>query len=171
MKRLILLVFLSASAAFAQDPSATARAAAGCGPTQVQFDVKLDETAHALAQPEEGKALVYVFEDAITTTTMRIGADGSWVGATNGKSYISFSLAPGIHSVCTEWQSNTFKKTAEKVGGALSLGVQAGKIYYVRMTFEEFSQANGRIRLELADDAEGQFLLSGSLFSKSQPKK
>jgi len=171
MKMLVLLTLLWASAAFAQDPTAAARAAAGCGPSQVQFDAKTDEAAHALAQPDAGKAMVYVFEDAFSVPTMRIGADGAWMGATNSKTYIYFPLSAGNHNVCVEWQSNVFKKTAEKVGAAISVNLEAGRIYYLRMTFEEIAQGSGRIRLELADNAEGQFLVSSSLLSESHPKK
>lgn len=79
MRKELLLVFfaavlLSALPAFAQDQAASARTAAGCGPSQTQFDVKLDDTLHLLAQPEEGKAIVYVFEDDFTGPTMRIGS-------------------------------------------------------------------------------------------------
>jgi hypothetical protein len=161
----------SAASSFAQDQAAAARTAAGCGPSQTQFDVKLDDTLHIPAQPQEGKAIVYVFEDDFTGPTMRIGVDGTWVGATNNKSFIYFSLAPGEHSVCTEWQSNVFKKTSERVGGAKSLTVEAGKVYYLRMTFEEVTKASGRIKLDLTDNAEGQFLLSSSALSNSHPKK
>jgi hypothetical protein len=164
-------IVLCESPAFAQDQAVAARTAAGCGPSQTQFDVKLDDTLHVLAQPEESKAIVYVFEDDLTGPTMRIGIDGSWVGATTGKSFIYFSLTPGEHSVCTEWQSNVFKKTSERVGGAKSLTVEAGKVYFLRMTFEEVTQASGRIKLELTDNAEGQFLLSSSALSNSHPKK
>jgi hypothetical protein len=161
----------SPSSTSAQDQAAAARTAAGCGPSQTQFDVKLDDALHIPAQPEEGKAIVYVFEDDFTGPTMRIGVDGTWMGATNGKSFIYFTLAPGEHSVCTEWQSNVFKKTSERVGGAKSLTVEAGKIYYLRMTFEEVTKASGRIKLDLTDNAEGQFLLSSSALSNSHPKK
>ena len=64
--------------AFAQDQAATARTAAGCGPSQVRFDVKLDVTLHVLAQPEAGQTIVYVFEEDFSGPTMRIGVDGSW---------------------------------------------------------------------------------------------
>jgi hypothetical protein len=171
MKKLLLLTLLFAVSAFAQDQAATARTAAGCGPNQVQFNVKLDDSLHVLAQPEAGKAIVYVFEDAFNSPTMRIGADGAWVGATNAKSFIYFSLTPGDHSVCTEWQSTVFKKTSERVGAAISLNVEAGKVYYIRMTFEEITKGSGRIKLETADNAEGQFLLSSSALSNSRPKK
>jgi hypothetical protein len=168
---LLTAIILYASPAFAQDPTATARAAAGCGPSQIQFNVKTDDTLHLLAEPEAGKAIVYVFEDDFASPTMRIGLDGSWVGATTAKSFIYFSVAPGDHSVCTEWQSSVFKKASERAGGAISLSVEAGRVYYLRMTFEEITKASGRIKLELTDKAEGQFLLSSSALSNSHPKK
>jgi uncharacterized protein DUF2846 len=168
---LFMASILCASSAVAQDQASAARAAAGCGLSQTQFDVKLDDTLHVLAQPETGKAIVYVFEDDFTGPTMRIGVDGTWTGATTGKSFLYFSVTPGEHSVCTEWQSNVFKKTSERVGGAISLNVEAGKVYYLRMTFEEVTKASGRIRLQLTDNAEGQFLLSSSALSNSHPKK
>jgi hypothetical protein len=39
------------------------------------------------------------------------------------------------------------------------------------MTFEEVTKASGRIKLDLADRTEGQFLLSSSALSNSHPKK
>jgi hypothetical protein len=73
--------------------------------------------------------------------------------------------------VWTEWQKTGLKKTSERVGAAISLNVEAGKVYFIRMTFEEITKASGRIKLELADYAEGQFLLSSSALSNSRPKK
>jgi hypothetical protein len=164
-------IVLSASPAFAQDQAAAARTAAGCGPSQTQFDVKTDATLHLLAQPEEGKAIVYVFEPDLTMGTMRIGVDGSWAGATNGSTYLYFSLPPGEHNVCAEWQSSVAKKTAERVGVARTLNVEAGKVYFLRITFAEYDKAWRRLKLELTDKAEGQFLLSSLALSNSHPKK
>ncbi|MGA2098302.1 MAG: DUF2846 domain-containing protein [Candidatus Acidiferrum sp.] len=170
MKKLFLLTMLFAWPVFAQEAT-VARTAAGCGPTQTQFDVKLDNTLHVLAQPEGGKAIVYLFEDAFNSPTMRVGADGAWVGATNAKSFIYFSVTPGEHSICTEWQSNFFKNVADRVGAAMTLNVEAGKVYFIRMTFEEITKGSGRVKLETTDNAEGQFLLSSSALSNSHPKK
>jgi hypothetical protein len=39
------------------------------------------------------------------------------------------------------------------------------------MASEEGTKASGRIKLELADNAEGRFLLSSSALSNSHPKK
>jgi hypothetical protein len=95
MRKLMLIIFLVATPAFAQDQAAVARAAAGCGPSQEMFDVKTDDTKHPVGQPEEGKALVYFFVDFVTAPTMRVGVDGQWVGANNGKSYFFFQVEPG----------------------------------------------------------------------------
>jgi len=97
---------------------------------------------------------------------MRVGVDGHWVGANNGKSYFFFPIDPGEHNICSEWQSGTFKKSSERVGEAIHLTVEPGKAYYLRLTF-----AYQRMHLEVSDEAEGHFLVGSSLFATSQPKK
>ena len=62
MKSLFFLLLL-AGLARGQDQAATARAAAGCGPDDVQFEVKTDKQHHPVGQPGQGKALVYLFSD------------------------------------------------------------------------------------------------------------
>jgi hypothetical protein len=170
MKKLLVLALLFASPALAQDQAAAARAAAGCGPADTQFDVKVDADHHPAGTPEEGKALVYVFEDWMMGPTMRVGLDGSWVGATYNKSYFFFSVTPGEHNLCAEWQSGTFKKTAERIGAARAIAFEAGKVYFVRMVFWEAQSTWGQINLELADKAEGQFLIASAGLSNFTQK-
>jgi len=163
---LCLFVFLGALPVLAQDETATARTAAGCGPSDALFDVKTTDLKHPVGQPEQGKALVYFFVDLLTAPTMRVGVDGNWVGANDGKSYFFFQVAPGEHNVCTEWQSGTFKKSSERVGEAMHLIVETGKTYYLRLNF-----GYQRMQLGLSDEAEGHFLIGSSLYATSQPKK
>ncbi len=163
---LCVVVLLGAVPVLAQDQAAAARTAAGCGPSAEMFDVKTTDSKHPVGQPEEGKALVYFFVDSYTAPTMRVGVDGTWVGATQRWSYFFFQVAPGEHNFCTEWQSGTFKKTAERAGHAIHLKIEAGKTYYLWL-----APGNERTRLELADEAEGQFLIASSLYATSQPKK
>jgi hypothetical protein len=59
--RIIGLVMLLAISAVAEVPPAVAPFA--CGSGNVTFNVKLDESQHALAQPEAGKALVYFVQE------------------------------------------------------------------------------------------------------------
>lgn len=163
---LCMLVFLGSMPVFAQDDAAAARTAAGCGPSAGMFDVDTTDSKHPLGQPEAGKALVYFFVDFVTAPTMRVGVDGNWVGATQGKSYFFFQVAPGEHNICTEWQSGTFKKSSEREGEAIHLTAEAGNTYYLRLNF-----AYQRMDLELADEAEGHFLVGSSLYATSQMKK
>jgi hypothetical protein len=158
--------FVAALPAIAQDQAAAARTAAGCGPSQVLFDVKTDDSKHPVGQPEDGKALVYFLVDFVTAPTMRVGVDGKWVGANDGKSYFFFTAEPGEHNVCAEWQSSTFKKSSERIGEALHVTFEPGKTYYLRLNF-----IFQRLQLALCDEAEGHFLIGSSLYSTSQPKK
>ena len=164
---LSLAILLGAFPLFAQqDDAAAARTLAGCGPGAEMFDVKTTDVRHPLGHAEEGKAVVYFFVDFLNAPTMRVGVDGSWVGANDGKSYFFFQVAPGEHNICTEWQSGTFKKSSERVGEAIHLTAEAGKAYYIRLNF-----SYQRMHLEFADEAEGRFLIGSSLYATSQPKK
>jgi len=163
---LCLAIFLRALPVLAQDDAAAARTAAGCGPSGEMFNVQTSDLKHPVGQTEQGKALVYFLVDFLNAPTMRVGVDGNWVGANNGKSYFYFQVDPGERNVCTEWQSGTFKKSSERIGEAMHLTAEAGKTYYIRLNF-----SYQRMHLELSDAAEGQFLIGSSLFAISQPKK
>jgi hypothetical protein len=174
MMRTILVAILFplfAYSVFAQDQTAAAPSGGGCGPSEAQFDVKTNDKQHPVAPPEAGKALVYIFEDIERGPTMRVGLDGAWVGANKGKSYFSFSVDPGEHQLCTNWQSGVFKKTAKRIGSAITLQAEAGKVYYLRIQVYERSEQDHNVKLEPVESAEGQFLITASSFSTSHPKK
>jgi hypothetical protein len=92
MRKYLLVVSLLVPIAGQGQPT-DPRTAAGCGPATASFEVKTDKNHHPVAQPEHGKALVYVIEDvknpnAMTfrQVTTRVGLDGNWVGANHGQS-------------------------------------------------------------------------------------
>jgi hypothetical protein len=173
----LLIVVLLTLPAFGQDQAAVDRAAAGCGPDKVQFDVKTDKHPQSEAQPEAGKALVYVFENEkrdrdalpILNVTTRIGFDGQWVGANHGESYLFFSAAPGDHSLCASWQSSL--SMYSKLASAASLTAEAGKVYYFQTKVDERNHHQPAVRLEPVDPAEAKLLLAGFSLSSSHPKK
>lgn len=172
MMKTILAMLLFAAPVLAQEHPAAAPASGGCGPSGAQFDVSTNKNQHPVAQPDSGKALVYVIEDMERTgTTMRVGLDGAWVGASKGKSYFFFSVDPGDHQLCTKWQSALFKKTADRIGSAITLKAEPGKIYYLRIQVYERSERDLAVKLEPVESAEGQFLVSSSGLSTSRPKK
>jgi hypothetical protein len=166
-----ILLVLFASSVFAQDPAPEPSVRGGCGPSEAYFDVKADRKQHPVATPDASKALVYIFEDMEHGPTMRVGLDGAWVGANKGKSYFFFSVDPGDHQVCTNWQSGTFKETSKRIGSAMTLKAEAGKVYYLRTQVYERSEQDHNVKLEPVETAEGQFLISASAFSTSHPKK
>jgi len=167
---LCLAILFGTSPLMAQGDAAAARTAAGCGPLGVQYDVKTDESQHTVAPVPADKAVIYVFEDEFNGLTMRIGADGAWVGATHSRSYLFFTVTPGEHRVCMEWQTSLNKKTAP-VGAALAFATEAGKAYYLRVTFREMGRTLPLANMELANEAEGKFLIAASALSSSQVKK
>jgi hypothetical protein len=134
----MLAVLLLISPIFAQDQAAAARAAAGCGSNEVQFELKTDKNKHPMAVPESGKAIVYIFQSAkrnsnlayLGSVTTRVGIDGVWVGANKDNSYFLTVIEPGDHRICTNVQTK-FPRFS-KAGSAVSLTAEAGKIYYFR---------------------------------------
>jgi hypothetical protein len=166
-----LLVFLAlASPVFAQTPAATP-SNGGCGANGTYFDVTTVKNVHAVMQPESGKALLYVIEDIERGPTMRVGIDGAWIGANKGKSYLAVSVDPGEHQICANWQSRFFKETARRIGSAVTLSAEAGKVYYLRMQVYERSEKDHSVKLEPVEKAEGQFLVQSSQLSNSHQKK
>ena len=189
MKTLSVVMFLvllmagsgyaqSAKSAPKQDQAAAARTAAGCGPSNVEFDVKTDNQQHPVSQPEPGKALVYFLhvesqDGGILNkgwVTSRVGIDGGWVGANHGKSYFFLSVAPGDHAACVDWQSS--HKTYSRQNAAMSFRAEAGKVYYIRTTVMEITQLQKipGMKLELIDSAAGQLLISSSAVSAAHAK-
>src|SRR6266704_1069153 len=141
MRSALVVLFLAASA-FAQDQSAAV--AAACGPKSTSFNVKRDESQHTLAQPESGKARVYFVQDIGIVEciggcfTMKVGLDGTWVGANQHNSYFSVSVEPGEHHICANPQ------TRFQAGRLIALAhftAEAGKVYYFRTrAFEDRNQ-------------------------------
>jgi hypothetical protein len=175
----VLAVLLFASPAIAQDQAAAARAAAGCGPAQVQFGVKTDKNQHPAPQPDSGKALIYIFESQLRdrdinylgmAVTTRVGMDGGWVGANHGESYFYFPVEAGDHRLCADWQSS--RESHSRSASAISLMAEAGKVYYFRTIVDQRRESHESVvKLVRLDPAEAQILVASSALSTSQPKK
>lgn len=176
MRKYLVLALLLAAPLYAQDQSVDLRAAAGCGPANIKFDVKTDKKQHAVAQPDSGKALVYVFSEYISDPhsqtighmTTRVGLDGSWMGASHESSYLYFSVQPGEHHLCSDAQSIFASKN---LNAAADLSAEPGKIYYYRVAVKDNKVEPLHMTMNPIDDAEGLLLLSKSALSTSQPKK
>jgi hypothetical protein len=156
-------LFIIFAFSFAQQPNTNdkkaaadaAWAQAGCGSDDIHFGVKMDKNQHALAQPASGKALVYVFEDDLTSggvPTTRVGFDGKWAGANIPDSYFSSTVTPGAHRLCSNWQGHP------KMGAARDFTSENGKIYFFRVTVA--ASGNEVFTLDQVPEAEGRFLIA-----------
>jgi hypothetical protein len=137
-------------------------ASASCGADQPDFSIKKDVSASAVTQPPEGKALVYVVEEMPSTfflsTTVALGVDGSWIGATKQHSYMSFTLDPGVHPLCAQYQGGA--AVGEPV--LRRLNVQGGRVYYL-LYRGIFTRSSGEVAfLNEVDEDEGSYLLRSS---------
>ena len=172
----VLLLSLFALQGFAQDKAALL-AAAGCGPDNMQFEVKIDKHEVYEVQPKPGLALVYMFEEEkqdpgslpVLAATIRIGVDGQWIGANHGKSHLIFAVTPGQHNLCANWQSSLKKLSA--LASAASLTAEPGKFYYFITKVDEREHDKPSVRLEPVDPAEAKLLLASTSLSNSRPKK
>jgi len=154
-------------------PSAKAVAPA-CGPADAKFDVKTDKRQHPIAQPSEGKALVYFIEDdslydSLFKPTTRAGLDGAWTGATHGNSYFSFFVEPGTHHLCASWQSAVTTTGGDQTAAA-HFTVQAGDVLYYRVRNIWLKQLVNTIELQPVDSDEAQLLMSKFRSSTSRPR-
>ncbi len=133
--RTALILFLLALPALAQENAARTPALSACRPANDKLDVKRDETQPVSGIPP-GKALVYVIEDKGQLAclggcaTIRIGLDGSWIGANQVNTHFSFSVVPGEHHLCSNWQSSV--KTFSSLYSLANFIAEAGKVYYFR---------------------------------------
>jgi hypothetical protein len=179
-KYMVLALIASAltfsASLYGQDQGADLRAAAGCGPAKTQFNVKTDKTQHPLAQPESGKALVYVFSEYISDpqyqvvghVTMRVGMDGNWMGASHQSSFLSFGVDPGAHRLCSDVQSIFAPKN---LNAATTLTAEPNKTYYYRAALVDNYGGPIHMILYPLNEADGLLMLSSSALSTSQPKK
>ena len=158
MRIVLVIVFLAASA-FAQS------VAPACGPDDMDFEIKLDKSQHALTPPEPGKARVYFIQDIGRVSCLgaciktKIGMDGTWVGAIRHNSYFSISMEPGEHHMCA--------KTSQEVA-LLHLNAEAGKVYYFRTrVFGSNDQA--LFDFDPIDNDQGQHLIASYPLSISRP--
>jgi hypothetical protein len=177
MKSALTLVLFVAASALAQNATNPAQAPTACGPLDAKFDAEA-AAGQPVAQPEPGKALVYVAEvftkapGEIGNPTLRVGMDGAWLGATRTNSYLAFTVEPGEHHLCTSWQSHW--QRLSKLAAFAGFTAEPGKVYYFRerVTYSSYGggSANMNLDLEPVNPDEGQYLVASYKPSASHAK-
>ena len=151
-----------------------AAAQAACGPKNIKFNAKQDNTQHPTPEPDKDKALVYVVQElgqmkcegcALT----RLGLDGNWVGANQGSSYFFFWTEPGEHHLCLNWQSR-FERLSQSIALANFIA-EAGKVYYFRARIFTGHGGDYSFDLDPINSDQGKYLVAASPFAVSHPKK
>jgi hypothetical protein len=156
-----------------------------CGRDEIRFKVTTEKGRPAPAAPEAGKAQI-VFVETIdkdwTGTCIgcnvltRVGVDGAWVGANKGVSYFAYTVEPGEHHLCANWQS-VLGSTGKDIGVA-SFVAEPGKVYYfqVAITMKQWSvdgfiHSENRLDLKQLSDDEGRYLVKVSPLSAAIAKE
>lgn len=105
-----------------------------CGDPKAKFDVSTKAGEPVPSAPAADKAQVIFLENELQPVgpfmhaTVRFGMDGSWVGADNGTSYFVVDVAPGVHHLCTSWQSSL--RSLQKNIQLAPFVAEPGKVYY-----------------------------------------
>ena len=167
--KILAAIVLLACCAHAKDKRAISRAEVGCGPQNVKYEVKTNESQHPTPAPEQGKALIYFVADGHLTTSF--GFDEQWVGAIDGGGYFFVPIDPGEHHVCAMLQSFLTQKllTGLPRVSVHSLNAEPGGTYYFRTRMVGIS-TGFVLQLEQLDSDEGRWFVAWSKFSTSHPK-
>jgi hypothetical protein len=174
MKTALMLILL-ASPAFAQTKDAMSAAVFACGSTSVKFEVK-ETLPQDASEPQAEKALVYIIQDMGPAAeeclggcvTIRVGLDGEWVGANQGNSHFSFSVSPGEHHLCSNWQSSLASRSSYY--SLANFTAEAGKIYYFRTRIWAGDKIPW-LDLDRVNSDQGRYLVVASPFVVSRAKK
>jgi len=158
---LLSIALLSAARLSAQT---SLPAPSGCGPAATLIDVSLDKGLHP-APPTAGKArLFYIESDRISgfyKPTTRVGLDGQWIGAAQGKSYFIVYIEPGQHKLCINWQDPAlFVGKKQPPQQSIEFTAKAGESYYM-IGETDFKGANrSSMNLDQLKTDEGEDYLS-----------
>lgn len=158
MKKLLTMLVLLVTPLLTPAQDEAARRDAGCGPNEIQFDVKTDKKQHPKGELAPGKALVYIFDNrggvCIGCIPARVGVDGTWIGANLKASYFFFSIAPGTHNLCSSGKG-PFARVTNASLMATTFMAEAGQIYYFAIDihgdsgwkFREIAPAQGELQI------------------------
>jgi hypothetical protein len=167
MRKVLTLLVLLATPLLAFGQDEAARRSAGCGPNEIQFDVKQDKKQHPKGVLEPGKALVYILDNrggvGVGIPPARVGVDGTWVGANFKASYFYFAVAPGTHNLCTSGKG-AFESVTNASLVATTFTAEAGQIYFFAVGYFPETQMQTLEVREIAP-AEGELQIGKLPFS------
>lgn len=146
----------------AADNAALKTAMNACGPPREHFKVNLEAAVTRSSPPNPDKATIYFA--AMSTgrlwpnPTVRVAADGQWIGALKQNSYTKLEVTPGEHHFCVR-TPGLFQLAPASLYG---LDARAGHSYYFVVDDENSDeyQPIGTISLNRIDSDEGRLLVA-----------
>jgi hypothetical protein len=152
---------------------------AACGDDTTSYDVSRGSMGDSVSTPDAGKATVYIVEPSdmgdkgrFNRLTIRHGLDGAWLGATQGFTYLSRTVDPGVHHLCSRLQSH-LRAFSDQVS-LNNFEAEAGKRYYFRvvqiMVVGAMEGSVYTIDLQPVSEDEGRLLVSEAAVSLSKKK-
>lgn len=135
----------------------------GCGSGTAQFSVVTDSAVLGGApKADESRIVVYQAGQSVFSTPQifRVGLDGAWSGALRDYSWQLFTVSPGVHHVCVEWESPEKKLSAETATAVVQ--AQAGETSYLELSIAGNSGDVTTFYLFGVDPGEGN-AVAGSL--------
>jgi hypothetical protein len=170
------LVFAAASVRAQKVPDAATPLAA-CGDEKANYSVSWGPVGDSVVAQPADMATVYVIEVYNVADTYKInrplvrqGLDGAWFGATQGFTYVSAPVKPGVHHLCSQWQSH-FSVVSQQIS-LYNFEAVAGRRYYFRVQINvEGGGGPASIDLQPVSEDEGRFLVSEAAQSISKLKK
>jgi hypothetical protein len=175
------LAFLTALSIAAAAPQSHAQqtlinpVSSACGPHEANFDVTHDDVQSGSIAIPPGKALVHVIETMLdypfVTKKVNIGMDGTWLGATDAQSHMTFLVDAGTHHLCAVYQGHAQGMDDEGHTLLLLLNAEPGKTYYLRYHALFLKDSPGIAFFDQVDADEGQLLLQTTSHATSVLKK
>jgi hypothetical protein len=146
-----------------------------CGASKADYVVSHDAAQTASTTIPPGKALVHVIETMLdypfVTKKVNIGLDGTWLGATDAQSHITFLVDAGVHHLCAVYQGHAAGMDDEGHTLLLLLNAEPGKTYYLRYHALFLKDSPGIAFFDQVDEDEGQLLLQTTEHASSVLKK
>jgi hypothetical protein len=165
-------------------------AEAACGDPAVRFNVKRIKGPSDVPAPSAGFARLVVLEQGFgwygdeyfvpkgksrpkhynklpqrLTPTVRVGMDGQWMGALRGNDFITFTVPPGEHHLCVQFQNPENADTSSTLPMAFLSGMRAdaGRTYYFQISYMMIHNLDKwGLELQPLQEYSGRLILSRS---------
>lgn len=151
-----------------------------CGDAKTTFSIAKKKSDGKVPPPAAGKAML-VFEYPVIWTglhlgigggDLRVGMDGTWLGAAKSDSYFSVEVDPGEHHLCVT-EAGVLGGVKKDGIGLATVKAEAGKTYFYqyKLTFQVLDETTTRSsNFAVTDEDDGRFQVKALKLSKFSKK-